>query len=442
MNVSSTTLIDPTEGLLPTSRLLGSSISSLSSPRKAKSEISKVYKQAEALFVTRRFQEALASIEPLITTPRHLNDTHDDEATADVAPIVRASTKSRIRVWSFYLTLLNAIAELGPEDGKKEFGGKEWMNLVAKARDGTIWDEVVNIGYGGIEGNVDADVVFNLASLLLAQSPAQASNQRHLESYLSASSYPTLDLTDQFQDTNGSDSMRADHISGSGGTNTPRDLNARVRIIELFTLHVLPRTGEWDYARNFINMSEVLDEELREEFLQTLQSLEDEDSKGQDQFEDSLPEQDELTEQEPLQAEETRSDSMETIRQKPFATHHKSDSEQDYGIDKTSTPPDAPNVQPLPPKAISKSAKAIQTTNTSIYRRSAMILSALQKLIKNMTEQVSQNPMSLLRFVLFLMGLIVALSRRDVKDRLGRLTGAGWDKIKSTVGMGVKVTYI
>ncbi len=406
--------------------------------------------------MTRRFQEALSSIEPLITITRRHNDTHDDEATQDVAPIARASTKSRIRVWSFYLTLLNAIAELGPEDGKKEFGAKEWMNLVAQARDGTIWDEVVNIGYGGVEGNVDADVVFNLASLLLAHSPAQAGNQRHLESYLSASSYPTLDLTAQFQDINGSDSMRADHISRSGGTNTPRDLNARVRIIELFTLHVLPRTGEWDYARNFINRSEVLDEESREEFLQTLQSLEDEDSKGQDQFEDSLLEQDELTKQEPLPAEETRSDSMETIRQKPFATHHKSESEQDYGIDKTPNPPDAPNVQSSPPKAISKSAKAIQTkqprssptksagqtTNTSIYRRSAVILSALQKLIKNMTEQVSQNPMSLLRFVLFLMGLIVAFSRRDVKDRMGRLTGAGWDKIKSTVGMGVKVTYI
>jgi hypothetical protein len=63
-------------------------------------------------------------------------------------------------------------------------------------------------------------------------------------------------------------------------------------------------------------------------------------------------------------------------------------------------------------------------------------------MISNMTNQISQNPMGLLRFVMFLMGLIVALSRRDVKDRLGRLTGAGWDKIKRTVGMGVKVSYI
>ena len=456
MNGSSTILIDPLSEALPTSQLLGSSVGSISSPRKAKSETSKAYKQAEALFVTRRFAEALASIEPLITPPLRQIDTPDDEATADVAPIARASQKSRIKVWSLYLTLLNSIAELGPEDGKKEFGGKEWKNLVAKAQDGTIWDEVVDIGYGGNEGNVDADVVFNLASLLLAQSTTQTGNQQHLESYLSASKHPSLDLTDRFEGLESSHTLSVDSVSRGGGTDTPRDLNARVRIIELFTLHVLPRTGEWDYARDFISMSEVLDEEIREEFLQTLQGIKDEERKGQDQSEDALPHLDELTEQEPSPVEEMRSDSTEIVRQKPLADHHRSDSEQDYGIDKPPAPIEKSKIQPEPPKAPPKPAKAIhskhprsppqksigRTTNTSIYKRSALVLSNLQRLIKNMTDQISQNPMSLLRFVLFLMGLIVAFSRRDVKDRLGRLTGAGWDKVKKTVGMGVKVSYI
>lgn len=453
MNGSSTALVAPTEEALSTSVLLGSSVGSISSPRKAKSEISKVYKHAEALFVTRRFSEALAAIEPLITVPRSQNGTHDNEETANVAPIARANQKSRIKVWNFYLTLLNAIAELGPEEGKKEFGGREWSSLVAKAQDGSIWDDVVHIGYGGMEGNVDTDVVFNLASLLLAQSTAQAGNQRHLETYLSASSQPSLDLTDRFRGANGSHALRSGQTSQTGGTDTPRDLNARIRIIELYALHVLPSTGEWNYAREFINMSEVLDEEIREEFLQTLRTLEDEDNKGQDQIEDALPQQDELTEQDPLPAEETRPDSLEAVRQESSATHHRSDSEQDYGIDQPRAPLDAPTFQPAPPKATSKPVQskpsrspptrsARKTTNTRIYNRSAAVLSALQQLVRSMTEQASQNPMSLLRFVLFLMGLIVAFSRRDVKDRLGRLTGAGWDKVKRTVGMGVKVSYI
>ena len=456
MSGSSTALVDPTEEALSTSRLLGSSVGSISSPRKARSGISRVYKQAEDLFVTRRFAEALSAIEPLISVPSPQDGSYDEEVTAEVAPVARASQKSRIKVWSFYLTLLNAIAELGPENGKTEFGGREWKSLVAKAQDGTVWDEVVDIGYGGLKGNVDADVVFNLASLLLAQSSTQAENQRHLESYLSTSSQRSLDLTDRFKGSNGSHDLHDGQNSRNGGTDTPRDLNARVRIIELYTLHVLPRTGEWKYARDFISMSEILDEELREEFLQTLQILEEEENKGQDQFEDALPQQDELTEQEPLPAEETRPDSMETMRQGPSPTHHRSDSEQDYGIDQPRASSNTSKSPSAYPKATSKPAKALQpkssrspptkstgkTTNISILKRSAAVLSALQQLIKNMTEQVSQNPMSLLRFVLFLMGLIAALSRRDVKDRLGRLTGAGWDKVKRTVGMGVKVSYI
>ena len=453
---SFTTLIDPTEESLPSSQFLGSSIGSISSPRKVKSDISKAYKQAEAFFVTRRFPEALASIDPLITVPHSQNATADDEATHDVAPIARASPKSRIKVWSFYLTLLNAIADLGPENGQKDFGGREWKNLVVKAQEGTIWDEVVNIGYGGIEGNIDAEVVFNLASLLLAQSPTQVRNQQHLESYLSASSYPSLDLTNRLQGLDGSQGLSLGQSLRSGGTDTPRDLNARVRIIELFALHVLPRIGEWDYARSFIKMSEILDEGVREDFLQTLQNLEDEDDKGQDRFEDALPQPDELTAQEPLPFEETRSDSMETVRQQPFAAPDRLNSEQDYGVDKPGAPPNAFKEQSAPPKAPPKPAKAVlsrhphssptkktgNATSTGILKRSAAVLSALQQLIKNMAEQMSQNRMSLLRFVLFLMGLIIAFSRRDVKDRLGRLTGAGWDKVKRTVGMGVKVSYI
>jgi hypothetical protein len=65
-------------------------------------------------------------------------------------------------VWSLYLTILNAIVELEPEDGKQAFGTQEWRALVAKVRDGHVWEEVVQNGYRGVEGDVDADVVINL----------------------------------------------------------------------------------------------------------------------------------------------------------------------------------------------------------------------------------------------------------------------------------------
>lgn len=60
------------------------------------------------------------------------------------------------------MTILNAIVELGPEDGKAAFGTMEWRELVRKVREGGFWEEVVREGYRGVEGNVDADVVINL----------------------------------------------------------------------------------------------------------------------------------------------------------------------------------------------------------------------------------------------------------------------------------------
>ena len=61
-----------------------------------------------------------------------------------------------------YLTILNAVLELAPDEGKVSFGSSEYRALVSKVQDGEVWDEVVQNGYGGIEGDVDADVVINL----------------------------------------------------------------------------------------------------------------------------------------------------------------------------------------------------------------------------------------------------------------------------------------
>ena len=84
------------------------------------------------------------------------------EASGDSAPIAKASRTTRIKVWSLYLTILNAVLELDPEEGKHAFGSSEYRGLVSKVREGVVWEEVVRNGYRGIEGDVDSDVVINL----------------------------------------------------------------------------------------------------------------------------------------------------------------------------------------------------------------------------------------------------------------------------------------
>ncbi|KAK0647317.1 hypothetical protein DIS24_g7817 [Lasiodiplodia hormozganensis] len=255
--------------------MLSASVASLGSPQRPQTaQIAKTYRQAAQLFLTRRLPEALSTIEPVIT-PALPDEAEQDQDSkhAAFAPIAYASRGTRVKVWSFYLTFLNSVIELGPEEGKHAFGSTKWKALVSKCRDGSVWEEVVRAGYGGVEGSVDPDVVINLATLLLTHAPSQQVTQQRLETYLSSSAQPTFDITAHMNSP-----LYAQKRPGirSHGTNTPRDLNSRLKLLELYTLHVLPRNDEWEYAREFIGMSEVLDDERKEAFLLALHGLKEE----------------------------------------------------------------------------------------------------------------------------------------------------------------------
>ena len=159
-SASIATTLSPVREILPSSQLLTSSMSSISSStsRHASSQISKIYRQSSQLFLTRRLPESLSTILPVIT-PSAVDDTNAD---SEPAPILKASRTTRVKVWSLYLTILNAIVELDPDEGKQAFGNQDWRRLVTKVRDGDVWEEVVKHGYGGVEGDVDSDVVINL----------------------------------------------------------------------------------------------------------------------------------------------------------------------------------------------------------------------------------------------------------------------------------------
>jgi hypothetical protein len=140
----------------------------LSSSRHQSSQIAKAYRQAAQLFLTRRLPEALSTIEPIISPPSQddTNGTYNGNGDLTAyAPVASASRGTRVKVWSFYLTFLNSVIELGAEEGKHAFGSARWKALVSKCRDGSIWEDVVRDGYAGQEGDVDGEVVVNLYDL-------------------------------------------------------------------------------------------------------------------------------------------------------------------------------------------------------------------------------------------------------------------------------------
>jgi hypothetical protein len=52
------------------------------------------------------------------------------------------------------------------------------------------------------------------------------------------------------------------------------------------------------------------------------------------------------------------------------------------------------------------------------------------------------RPMLLMQMLAFVVGILVLLSRREVKERVKMILGKGWLKVRQTAGMGVKVSYI
>ncbi|KAI0428603.1 hypothetical protein F5Y09DRAFT_312568 [Xylaria sp. FL1042] len=455
---SLSTTLSPTGSDTFGSHVLSSSISfsslvSSTNPRVAPSQISKTYRQASQLFLTRRLPEALSTLLPLITPSTEADEVN---GLTEPAPVVRASRATRIKVWSLYLTILNAILELDSQEGKDAFGAQEWRSLCQKVRNGDVWEEVVQFGYHGVEGDVDSDVVINLATLLLSHARSQVENQKRLENYLAASSTPNLDISRQLEAARSyrpsSRHSRSASKGAASGADTPRDLNARVKILELYTLHVLLRNNEWDYARDFISASSVLDEERREAFLQALQSLQEEQQAAQ---------QREYEEQQ-RQEEKLRSDIEDArrLRAENEAREHRrleeervkrETSEIDFGIEQSPHSPSPSKARSSrngstlskpsqSPSSASRPKKA--QAPPSLGTRAVMIIANLRNVIEQLGSSLKTNPMLLMRLLAFVISIIVVFSRRDLRERIKRILGSGWNKVKQTAGMGVKVSYI
>ncbi|KAK2745375.1 hypothetical protein FQN57_003718 [Myotisia sp. PD_48] len=439
--------------------------------RSSNKQISQAYKQATELFLTRRLQEALSVLEPIVT-PLLAQDTQEqtengDSQSQQQPPIVSASCNSKTKIWNLYITIHSAVIDLGPEEGKNQFGHKEWKAIATRVREGEIWDNIVRVGYGGREGSLDPETVCSLSMLLLKHSASQKLNQERLENYLSNYGQPDLDVVAHLQSP--SSGKRRQRFTPNG-TNTPKDLAGRVKVIEVFTLHVLPRNDEWEYAQEFISLSEVLDEDTKESWLHALETQRQEQERIAQRAAGLQIQKDEEFEQERAQLleeerlsthHEEREDDQEQIHRissststatvKPTIRHTRSSSEVDYGIEKsnpnpTKTRSPKPALKKSSPSASAPSKQRKTPTgskNQPIFVRQLRILAnLLVSLVKNIGHSLSSNPLVFLRTLLLVLGFLMALRRPVIRDRIRRVTATGWQKVRGTVGMGVKVSYI
>ena len=307
--------------------------------------------------------------------------------------------------------------------------------------------------------------------------------------YLAAARAPNLDISaDRF-----SESPLRHHSPASGGkprrpaapsgADTPRDLNARVKILELYTLHVLPRNSEWDYAHEFISVSPVLDDERRDAFLQALDTLREEQAEAERRGEEERAKREEAIRRDVEEARRLRAENEaregrrleeERVRREAEEAGEKerakaAATEGDFGVEGTTpvtaTPPALKRRKPADGSQASSSPRGggsaarprgplprrgaggggggnAVAASPTLMSRASVVLGNLRRLVDEIAGAFQTNPYVLLRMLAFVIGLLLLLSRKRIRERIAQIVGVGWNKVKATAGMGTKVSYI
>jgi len=147
----------------PSESNLTSSLHSLLEPTQlSKKKISREYDLAQGYFSSKQFREAYDTLEALISPPKPKGGDAEDEASTGKPPIATAKSSLRVKVWVLYFKLLDALIGSGPNEGVVEFGRDKWREITSSVLDSTIWNQVLQDGYGGTLANVEAEVVWDL----------------------------------------------------------------------------------------------------------------------------------------------------------------------------------------------------------------------------------------------------------------------------------------
>ncbi len=284
---------------------------------------------------------------------------------------------------------------------------------------------------------------------MLTHSPSQKLNQQRLENYFSSSAHPSYDVAAHMESSR-PDIRRQTSANGHNGASTPRDLGIRLKLLELFTLHVLPRNDEWDYAKEFISMSEVLDEERREAFLLALASLREEKEHAASREIDLQRRQQEESERKRKEAEARQAEARSADGEK-----RKGDNGNTPPVE-TSGHATKPSNERLRPKTPAQRAEATSGTPSrasqpsrkaagtpqGLYKRASLLLDVMHRAMTDSARSMAGNPLAWLRTLVFLLAFLITFTRKEVRDRIRRATSDGWNKVLRTIGMGVKVSYI
>ena len=447
------------------------------------SSISKIYKRASTLFLTRQLKEAHSLLTSLIDGAA---DASSNGFTTNIA-LIDATRNQRVKIWCLYLSLIDELLKVGPVQGATFVGLKNWSSLKESVTDSTVWDYVTKQGYQGRQASVDEEVIASLVALLLMHAPNQKETQDRLESFLITAPQPeqyapvTLPPNPSAppsQDLRGRKRKLADR-------ETPRELAIRIKLLELYILHVLPRNDQYDYARDFTQLQPLLDAERKAGYLRILTAIQEDRSAdrirrralrrqrrdgrprlqglagdgdgGSDTASDSTerPRQvqveveggraGEEEVQRPSTADSSRSDAVPLRDLDPCPTGYVSEAEP-------ARPPLRAPQQTFPmgpggggtARSPSRRAKRAGPVSAGILGLVARLQLGWANLYEHLVymTQVGLGSRSLVaRLVVVIVALVFVFGNARVRERLRRILQRSWERLVATLRMGTTISY-
>jgi hypothetical protein len=197
-------------------------------------------------------------------------------------------------------------------------------------------------------------------------------------------------------------------------------------------------------------MSEMLDDERKEVFLQALHELKEENQQAvvretelQKQQEEQLRAQ-QLEEQEYYRKEQAKKAEEELKRKEESKRQTKSSAPDTPTRSSKVSHQKSTGSSTIRPKPGAKKElnRKPPPSSQSLLARLSLIAGNFQTLFFSTAESLRANPSLLFRTVLFLLAFALAFGRREIRARITRTLEGGWNKFRGTIGMGMKVSSV
>jgi len=193
--------------------------------------------------------------------------------------------------------------------------------------------------------------------------------------------------------------------------------------------------------------------------LQALQSLQEEQMESERREKEERRYQEEQLKRDVEEARRRRIESEEREKREEEARNKRSEkgSEIDYGVEDSPPRPGSSKSRSSVKGGSAKGGRSLPSSSPtarssvpaknvkvppSLLTRAGNVVTNVRKLVESMAGSFKTRPMLLMQMLAFIVGILVLLSRRDVKERVKSILGKGWGKVRQTAGMGVKVSYI